>query len=112
MQPINLNLVEELTSGDPSFRTELIQTFISIFEEFPSEFENAVRNNDLEMLKFLIHKVKANLRMLDAEEPDRLVEETKELMERGSLGENEVRDRVTKVKALFEQVILELKALS
>lgn len=63
-----------LTEDDPDFRRELVEKYVSSFRSFPDEYAQLMRAGDADNLVFLIHRVKATVRMVGGEELDRILE--------------------------------------
>lgn len=63
-----------LTEDDPEFRRELVEKYVTSFQSFPDEYAKLMRAGDAENLVFLIHRVKATVRMVGGEDLDRILE--------------------------------------
>lgn len=96
-----------LTEDDPEFRTELIEKYVHTFQTFPEEFAQLVRARDAEGLVFLVHRVKATVRMVGGDELDRLLEQSSRL----SVDKADPEQMIERVASLCAQLVLEIRRL-
>jgi hypothetical protein len=65
-----------ISEDDPEFRKELIDQYLTGFMEFPLDYAKLMRDGNKEELRFLIHKVKAIVRMVNGDELDRILQQS------------------------------------
>ena len=73
-QSCNLRNLIALTADDPEFKAELVGSYLSNFELFPAEFASLIRSGNEATLRFSIHRIKASVRMIEADELERVLE--------------------------------------
>jgi hypothetical protein len=95
-----------LSEDDEAFRAELVASYLSSFKSLPIEIGFALRQRDANGVRFAIHKVKAAVRLVNANELDHLLDRSL-----GSLThENTPAEEVERVTKEIEVRCLELSA--
>lgn len=96
-----------LTEDDPDFRKELVEKYVNSFQTFPVEYAQLMRAGDSDNLVFLIHRVKATVRMVGGEELDRILELTPRLLADGA----DPNPTIERVIQLCDALVAEISRL-
>lgn len=109
MRIINISPIDALTADDTAFRKELIQTCINLFKAFPAEFETAIRSGDAAKVRFEVHRIKANVLMVEAKSVHTLLQNAQSQIGKGPLKDADVEELVGLVSHRFSQMVEELE---
>ncbi|TAF64008.1 MAG: PAS domain S-box protein [Cytophagales bacterium] len=80
LQPYNLSEIEEMTAFNATFRTELSTLCIKNLQELSQNFEKNLLNKDHKAFHFSVHKAKAAIKMLEANQIQQLIEEASQTL--------------------------------
>jgi PAS domain S-box-containing protein len=103
-------IMEEFTMGDPSFKKELAERYVSNLAELRDEFPVLLKENQTKALRELAHKVKFTLHSLEAKEIAEYVERAQELAETVN-SEDVIGAFTNEFQTSCDQVIKALKAI-
>ena len=98
-QLVNLSQIEQISSGDPSFRNEMIGIFTGQIPVFLENIKIFWENKDLENLGREVHTAKSSVLIFGMEETGHKLKEIQLLAENGE---------VDKIQELVEKVIQDL----
>ena len=106
-QGFDFNQLLILTDDDLDFRQELLGSYVASFTGFPDEYAALMRSRKMDDLRFAIHSVKASVRMVGADELDRLLEQSARTASDGA----DVEPSITRVRQLCQMLIAEIGRL-
>jgi CheY-like chemotaxis protein len=103
--------VEELASGDADFRQQLVTLFLQSLKELHEIYGAALSSGDLEQLKLIRHKHKANLDLLSLTVLSGLIDQGKSMLESGKASIEERRILLNELDNYFQRITAILQAL-
>lgn len=78
----SLKMIEELAGSDAAFRSEMIKTYISSLKEFASDYQlYLLETPDLSKFQFISHRIKAVLKIIEANTLINEIEEAGKLLQ-------------------------------
>lgn len=98
-QIVNLSQIDQISSGDPKFRNEMIGIFVKQIPQFIKNIQNFWGSNDLENLAKEVHTAKSSVLIFGMENTGHGLKKIQLLAEN-----NEVEE----ISGLIEKVINEL----
>lgn len=103
-EPVDLDILREVTEDDTAFERELLQVFVTDCAERLTRLERAVKAQDDEAIRREAHTIKGAAANIGAEQ---LRDCALGLERAGNAQEYEfVRERVTELRAAFDEVRL------
>ena len=108
MPIINLSPIIALSENDAEFREELLANYLANFRSFADELAPPVLEGNLDKVKFIIHKVKASVRMIQGDGLDRLLEELEYGIKSGKVSGAVAENYLIQVKLMTGQIVEEI----
>lgn len=103
--------IQTLTHNDKTFVIELSRLYISSLDELRTIYEQCLRNHDLNRLRDIRHKHKANIDMLELDDLAQKLESGKELLQKAFIDERELEDLGRYVHEYCSLVMAELQQI-
>lgn len=104
---IQFKHINDLADGDQEFKNILVETYIESFKEFLFNFNQALEQRNSQQIEFLVHKVKATVKILEAYDLEDVLEKIE--FSTGNLTEAEVEIYRSKVANYCKDIILQLE---
>lgn len=100
---LDLNYLNEISAGDPTFIKEMLQLFIDTTALEVNDFDPLVANQDWDMVGKLAHKIKAPIQMLGGNDLYQLVK-TIETYGKEQMNTGEIAALVGSLKQKIQQL--------
>jgi hypothetical protein len=96
-----------ITDDDESFRKELLTQYSASFKTFPDEYATLFRQGHEQDMRFLIHKVKATIRMVGGDELEQLLANSAQII----ADNGDPEPTILRVKQLCALLVFEIEEL-
>jgi len=107
---LNFDKILEITEGDLGFMANLFQSYFNSLEECKSSFANHIQSNDLQGLKFLLHKIRATTKTFLIKSLEQKFDEAiKNFQEELLLSENQKIKLIDEVNYICAEVEREIR---
>jgi len=107
-QPLDLTYFNELTETDQEFKIDMVNLSITAIQDSVKKVKNAVSTNNMEQLKFELHKMKSPFRVFKLPSLDVI-----NFVESGfqSLSKSEILEQVDLIEMSAKESVISLKLL-
>lgn len=110
--PFDLSHYVKVAKNRADVLEGLIKKTTDAFEEYKEQFAAAVENKDIGTLEDLIHKSKMAIYYIQAKELEKVMHESKELLDKEEQDASHIQEKLRELTAEFEKVIQGLKSVN
>lgn len=103
----NIRAFEEMANGDEGFLLEILTTFNHLMQESKRNYRNALIDSNLDELKRIKHKIKAELVQVDALVIDELMQQGNEIIINAET--SRIENNILKIESSFNNLMAFLK---
>jgi PAS domain S-box-containing protein len=108
---LNFDQLLEITEGDKNFIATLVKSYFKSLQECKIQFEQLIENQDLEGIRFLLHKIRATTKTFEIKRLDEVFRLAIEKIESGkSLGKKEKSEFSSQVTRICQDAEIQIIA--